>query len=209
MPTCSVAGEAKVGDDFGPGVGLWSLCGQERVKDLILLFLFVGLVWFGLVWFGLVCLFVCFFVCLFFCLSVFQIPSLSKFLTSLSSKLFETALKNLGISQDSCILSYFLNMFNPLKRRPFPLNPRVAQHTAACRHCRRGPATCRAGSPEDWKKAEQAGSSHLCLKGRINTHIYIYFFFFHNKYTVYLEKKIYICGMDTYVYIYAFYTFFL
>eukprot|EP00434_Breviolum_minutum_P010119 symbB.v1.2.008928.t1/scaffold563.1/size187063/5 len=38
---------------------------------------------------------------------------------------------------------------------PMPTCSVAGEHTAACRHCRRGPATCRAGSPEDWKKARK------------------------------------------------------
>ena len=86
-------------------------------------FCWFGLVWFGLAWLCLVGWFVCLFVCLFFCLSVFQIPSLSKFLTSLSSKLFEISLKHLGISQDSCIFFVFFEHVQSAETSSFPVKP--------------------------------------------------------------------------------------
>ena len=194
MPTCSVAGEAKVGDDFGPGLGLWSLCAQERVKDLILLFLFV-----------------CLFVFLLVCLSNSKSLQISYF--SFFKALRNRSKKSWYFTRFMHFLGFF-DMFNPLKRRPFPLNPRVAQHTAACRHCRRGPATCRAGSPEDWKKAQQAGSSFVFERKDQHIYIYIHIFFLHNKYTVYLEIYIYMYDfvyiyIHIHIYIYAFYTFFV
>ena len=142
-----------MGDDFGPGLGpMEFIVDRNESKILILLFLFV-----------------CLFVCLFFllvCLSNSKSLQISYF----------KALRNL--SKKSRHFSYFFNMFNPLKRRPFPLNPRVAQHTAALSTL--PPWSCHL--PErahrrTGRRAQQAGSSFVFERKDQHLDIYIFTLF--------------------------------